>query len=55
MVCRSCAERSELLMRAREAYQRGDMSEVRRLLREIFGTAIKDVDRLISAIVSKPG
>jgi hypothetical protein len=40
-------------MRAREAYRRGDMPEVKRLLREIFGTAVKDVDRLILAIVSK--
>lgn len=53
MSCLSCAERRRLLVQAHEAYQRGDMSEVRRLLSEMFGTAVEDVDRFISAL-SKP-
>lgn len=51
MACDGCKERTELLTRAREAYRRGDMPEVRRLVREVFGTAIVDIDSLISAIV----
>lgn len=46
MACASCKERAELLWRAREAYRRGDMPEARRLLREMFGTVVKDVDTL---------
>ena len=46
MACASCKERAELLWRARQAYSRGDMPEARRLLKEMFGTVIKDVDKL---------
>ena len=51
MACNGCKERSELLKRAREAYHCGDMPEVKRLLKEAFGTAVKDMDRLILAVV----
>lgn len=48
----SCRERAALLVRAREAYQRDDIPEVKRLLIELFGTALKDVDRFISVVVA---
>lgn len=54
MACASCKERAELLMRAREAYRRGDMPEAQQLLRKMFGTVIKDVDKLerhVSAVI----
>ena len=54
MACASCKERAELLWRAREAYKLGDMPEAQRLLREMFGTVVKDVDKLdkhVSAII----
>jgi hypothetical protein len=51
VACASCRERAELLMRAREAYQRGDMPEAQRLLRKMFGTVVKDVDKHISMII----
>ena len=37
MSCSGCAERRRLLAEAREAYRRGDIAEVRRLLKEMFG------------------
>lgn len=54
MSCSSCRERAEMLMRAREAYQRGDMPEVRRLVSEVFGTALKDVDKLVTMVIEAP-
>jgi hypothetical protein len=38
-------------MRAREAYQRGDIPEAQRLLREMFGTVVKDVDKHVSMVI----
>lgn len=51
MPCMSCRERAELLRRAREAYKLGDILEAQRLLREMFGTVVKDVDKHISAVI----
>jgi hypothetical protein len=51
MPCASCRERAELLKRAREAYQRGDMPEAQRLLKEMFGTVVKDVDKHVSVVI----
>ena len=54
MACQSCKERAELLWKARQAYNLGDMPEARRLLKEMFGTVIKDVDKLekhVSAVI----
>jgi hypothetical protein len=53
MSCNSCKERIELLKRAREAYRRSDTPEVRRLIMEVFGTAVHDVDRVIAVVMSK--
>jgi hypothetical protein len=50
MPCLSCKERAELLAWAREAYQRGDMPEAQRLLKEMFKTIVKDVDKHVSVI-----
>lgn len=47
MTCLSCAERAELLAKAYEAYQRGDMQETKRLIKETFGTVVKDFDVLV--------
>jgi hypothetical protein len=46
MACLSCKERAELLWRARIAYQNGDISEATQLLKQMFRTAISDVDKL---------
>jgi len=51
MACPGCKERSELLAKAREAYRRGDMQEAKRLLKEMFGTAVRDVDTHISMVM----
>lgn len=50
MACASCKERAELLWRAREAYKLGDIPEAHRLLREMFGTVVRDVDKHVSVI-----
>jgi len=51
MACAGCKERAELFKRAREAYQRGDILEAKRLLKEMFGTAVRDVDTHISMVI----
>ena len=48
MTCLGCAERAKLLAEARAAVQRGDHSAVSRIMREMFGTAIKDFNTLRS-------
>jgi hypothetical protein len=50
----SCKKRAELLARAREAYREDDIPEAKQLLREMFGTVIRDVnklDRHVSAVI----
>lgn len=54
MACMGCAERGELLVKMREAYRRGDMSEAKRLLKEMLGSALKDVEKLSELVMRTP-
>ena len=47
MPCLSCQQRGELLVKAREAYRRGDKVEAKRCLMEAFGTIGKDFNRFV--------
>jgi hypothetical protein len=51
MTCLSCAERGQLLKVMRAAYARRDYAEVKRLLREILGTAKVDWEKLTTFTV----
>lgn len=53
MACASCEERKALLVKAHEAYKRGDIPEARRLLNEVFGTTVQDVGKLIAMITRR--
>ena len=42
-----------MVVKAHEAYKRGDIPEARRILSEVFGTAIQDVGKLIAAMTRR--
>ena len=50
MTCRSCEERAEMLIQARDALNRGDRAEAARCLMEVFGSAIGDISKLQSIV-----
>ena len=50
MACATCEERAKLFKEAREAYNRGDMAEVERALKEVFGSVKIDISKLTAAI-----
>lgn len=50
MACASCEERARLLREARDAFNQGNMIEVERVLREVFGTVRLDISKLSAAI-----
>lgn len=46
MPCLGCAERAELLKKAKEALSRGDRAEVARLMKGMLGTVAEDISKL---------
>jgi hypothetical protein len=54
MACLSCEERGKLIVAAKMAYHRGDYAEAKRLLGEMFGTAVRDWKNMKSMILKTP-
>lgn len=54
MTCTGCVERAELLVKAREAYQRGDRQEAKRLFNEVCRTVGKDIGNLTAMVLKRP-
>ena len=54
MPCIHCEERAKSLVEVRAAYHRGDIPEVKRLFKEMYGSILKDVENLTSMVFKTP-
>jgi hypothetical protein len=53
VACISCIERGELLMKARDAYRRGDKAESKRLFNEAWRTVGRDIGNLTAMVFKR--